>query len=245
MTAGPAAEHDRERGEPKLTVRIVRLPNSAVPEEFDPLLSEPGVDAFFVERPEELGVPDMVVLPGSRATMPDLEFLRASGMERAVRRAVENGSLLFGICGGFQMMGRELDDPEGLEGGPTRAAGLGVFDLSTTFTRERIDETVRATGSGLGLLEAGETVSGFELHGGRSTLAGDAAVPLFREAVKGEPSCPLGIATRDYAAIGTYLHGVLADPLFRKRLLEHLAERRRRRTADSRAARARHRSDSA
>jgi adenosylcobyric acid synthase len=152
--------------------------------------------------------------------------MHENGMEAAVRRAAESGSLLFGICGGFQMMGSELHDPDGLEGGPPQAKGLGIFDLVTRFTRDEIDEPVRATGSAAGFLPEGGEVSGFELHGGQSTLRGEDAVPLFNETVRGATSCPLGIATRDYAAMGTYLHGVLADLLFRRRLLEHLRSRK-------------------
>jgi adenosylcobyric acid synthase len=209
-----------------ITVRIVRLPNSAMPEEFDALAAEPEVDLAFVDSPAELGVPDMVVLPGSEATIPDLAHMRETGMDAAVRRAAEAGSLLFGICGGFQMLGSELHDPEGLEGGSPKATGLGVFDLITRFTRENIDEPVRATSAGGGFLPEGGAVSGFELHGGQSILRGEGAVPLFNEPAGGDASCPLGIATRDYAAIGTYLHGVLADPLFRRSILDHLQSRK-------------------
>jgi adenosylcobyric acid synthase len=210
-----------------ITVRIVWLPNSAIPEEFDALAAEPGVDLAFVESPSDLGVPDMVVLPGSEATIPDVTRMREIGMDSAICRAAEGGALLFGICGGFQMMGREILDPEGLEGGAPRATGLGVFDLSTLFTRDDIDEPVRATGAAGGFLTDGGEVSGFERHGGRSTLQGDDAVHLFNETARGgDASCPLGITTRDYSAMGTYLHGVLADPVFRRRILEHLRSRK-------------------
>jgi adenosylcobyric acid synthase len=213
-----------------LSVRVVRLPHSAVPEEFDALAGEPDVDLSFVDRPEDLGTPDLIILPGSKATIPDLIHLRESGMEAAVRQAVEHGAVLFGICGGFQMMGRELHDPEGLEGAVPTAPGLGVFHLVTRFTRERIDEPVQATGAAGGFLAGGTPVSGFELHGGRSILEGHDAVSLFNEPAKGDSTCPLGVTTRDYAAMGTYLHGVLADDRFRARLLEHLHARKAKRS---------------
>jgi adenosylcobyric acid synthase len=210
-----------------LKVRVVRLPNTAVPEEFEALAGDPEVDFAFIERPEELGAPDMVILPGSRATIPDLQFMRERGMERAIREAVGRGALLFGICGGFQMMGAELHDPERLEGGAAHTRGLGIFPLTTTFTGERIDEPVEATAAPGSFMEAGESVRGFELHGGRSALLDDRVLPLFREQARGCPDCPLAIAAPDFAAIGTYLHGVLADPVFRRRLLDHLLTRRR------------------
>jgi adenosylcobyric acid synthase len=210
-----------------ITVRIVRLPNSAIPEEFDALAAEPDVDLAFVDSPAELGAPDMVVLPGSEATIPDITHMREIGMDAAILRAAERGSLLFGICGGFQMMGTQILDPEGLEGGAPSAAGLGVFDLTTRFTPDNVDEPVRATGAVGGFLADGGEVSGFEKHAGLSTLAGDDAVLLFNETARGgDANCPLGIATRDYSAMGTYLHGILADPVFRRRILEHLRTRK-------------------
>jgi adenosylcobyric acid synthase len=204
----------------------VRLPHSAVPEEFDALAAEADVDLAFVDDPAHLGVPDLVILPGSEATIPDIDAMRERGMDLAVRRAAEGGSLLFGICGGFQMMGTEVLDPERLEGGAERARGLGIFDLETTMTRDRIDAPASATAAGGGLLEAGERVSGFELHGGKSVLRDADVVSLFSEQAAGGGACPLAIATRDYAAMGTYLHGILADPVFRGRILAHLRARR-------------------
>ncbi|MFN2433025.1 MAG: hypothetical protein ABR599_09495 [Gemmatimonadota bacterium] len=213
-----------------LTVRILRLPHSAHPEEFEALAAEPEVDLRFVDRAEELGVPDMVVLPGSEATIPDVTRMRETGMDAAVRRAAERGSLLFGICGGFQMLGTELHDPEGLEGGAPTANGLGVLPVRTTFTRNSIDERVQASAGRAGFLDPGATVSGFELHGGCSTVEeGADVVSLLQENAKGDSICPLALATRDYAAMGTYLHGILADPVFRRRILEHLRSRRRQR----------------
>ena len=220
-----------------LTVRIVRLPNSAIPEEFDALAAEPDVDLAFVDDPAELGVPDLVVLPGSEATIPDLAAMRERGLDAAVRRAAEGGALLFGICGGFQMMGTDVLDPEGLEGSAPHAKGLGIFDLETTMTREKIDAPATATAAAPGgLLEAGERVSGFELHGGKSVLRDPDAVILFEEETAGSAGCPLGITTRDYAAMGTYLHGVLADPVFRGRILDHLRARRGARAKAGRGA---------
>ena len=217
-----------------LTIRVLKLPYSAHPEEFDALAAEPDVDLRHVSEAADLGLPDMVILPGSERTIPDLEHLRATGLDTALRRALENGALLFGICGGFQMMGGALRDPDRLEGGAPEAAGLGVFDMSTVFTRELIDEPVRARGARGGFLAAGAPVAGFELHGGRSTLDDRDAGPLFEESAQGGSACPLGIATRDLSAMGTYLHGVLADPVFRARILEHLRERRRERDVEPR-----------
>ncbi len=211
-----------------LTVRVIRTPNFSVPHEYEAIAAEPEVDFAYVYRPQELGVPDLVVLPGSKRTIPDLLFLRESGMDRAIEQARAGGATLLGICGGFQIMGTELQDLEGFDSEVPRATGLAIFDLTTTFGPEKINEPVGATAVGGEFLREGEHVSGFELHRGRSTFGGDGAVPLFREMAQGGSECPVGLATGDYGALGTYLHGVLADPVFRRGLLEYL---RRRRTA--------------
>jgi adenosylcobyric acid synthase len=211
-----------------LRVALVRLPHCTDFSEFDALGAEPGVDMRLVTTPDELGACDLVVLPGTERTIPDLEWLRESGMLAAVEAAVASGALLFGICGGFQMFGAELLDPDAVEGPTPRAAGLGLFDVTTTFTTDAIHQPVTATGTG-GFLRSGEGVTGYELHGGRSVLRGEEAVRLFEQEMLGGSSCPLGLATRDYSVMGTYLHGVLSDATFRAALLDHLLTRRLRR----------------
>ena len=210
-----------------IIVKIVKLPNAGHFEEFDALVNEPGVQTTFIESPDQLGRPDLIVLPGTEKTIPDLEWLRDTGMEASLRDAMSTGALLFGICGGFQMMGRELRDPEHLEGAAEQAEGLRLFDLDTTFTRDGINEPVRASAAG-GFLPAGTRVVGFEEHGGRSVLRdGGDAVSLFEQDALGGGSCPLGVATKDLAVMGTYLHGVLSDPAFRRALLDHVRARKK------------------
>ena len=116
-----------------LDVRLIRLPNCTDYSEFDALAAEPGVDMTLVDAPEQLGQPDLIVLPGTEKTIPDLEWLRSTGLEAAVRAVMTRGSLLFGICGGFQMMGEALRDPEHREGPTELAMGMRLFDLDTTF----------------------------------------------------------------------------------------------------------------
>src|SRR5436190_3878581 len=98
--------------------------------------------------------------------------MRANRFDVAVREAAQAGAMIFGVCGGFQIMGSRLNDPDGIEGGPNGpqgATGLGIFDLETTFTRDVIDERSSGVGAG-GLIPEGVRVEGYEVHGGRSTL---------------------------------------------------------------------------
>lgn len=208
----------------KLDIAFVDLPNVGRAEEFEPLFAEPEVSVRRVVHAKDLGEPDMVVIPGTEATLADLAWMRERGLDRAVLEAGARGSVLFGICGGFQMLGGRLLDPERVEKGDVEAPGLGVFDMETRFSRDLIDEPVTAMGGG-GFLGQGVPVTGWEEHGGRSIVRGDVLELLDRDALGGT-ACPLMVATRDLGAFGTYLHGVLADAGFRARLLDHLRSRR-------------------
>lgn len=208
-----------------LRVAILRFPDIGEPQEFDALFGEDSVRARWVADPADVEDADLVILPGSEKTLADLAWMRERGLDAAVLRAHRRGAVLLGICGGFQVMGARLRDPQRREGGGAEAEGLRLLELDTEFGGEAIEEPTVGTALG-GLLPAGHRVRGRELHGGRSTLRGDAHVPLFGEDVKGGGACPLGVATRDLRVIGTYLHDVLADDAFRARLLELVESRR-------------------
>lgn len=210
-----------------LRVAILRFPAVGEPHEFDALFREGSVRARWVADAAGVEDADLVILPGSEKTLADLAWMREHGLDAAVMQAHRRGAVLLGICGGFQVMGARLRDPQRREGGGEAAEGLRLLDLDTEFgAGDPIEEPTVGTALG-GLLPEGHRVSGRELHGGRSTLHGDAHVPLFGDHVKGGGSCPLGIATRDLGVIGTYLHDVIEDQEFRARLLELVRSRRR------------------
>ena len=210
-----------------LQVALVRFPDAGEMQEFDALFREEGVEARWVASAAEVAGADLVILPGSEKTLRDLAWMRDRGIDAAVMDAHRRGAVLLGICGGFQMMGGTLSDPQRSEGGDARAEGLGLLRMDTVFgSGDPIEEPTVGTASGV-LLPEGHRVSGRELHGGRSTLRGDEHLTLFGDDVKGGGSCPLGLATRDLGVIGTYLHDVVADREFRARLLELVRRKRR------------------
>jgi adenosylcobyric acid synthase len=186
-----------------LRVAVVRLPRISNVTDVDALGIEPDVDVTFASEPRDLAGVDLVVLPGTRATIADLAWLREQGLDRAIERHAAAGQSVLGICGGLQMLGTSVVDPHGVEGpSGTTVAGLGLLDVTTVFGRDKV--------LGLPSGEAlGERASGYEIHHGR-VLVGDAAEDF------------LGGA-RDGAVRGTMWHGSLECDRFRRALLQDVA----------------------
>lgn len=193
--------HDRPGS--RLRVAVVRLPRISNFTDLDALCLEPGLEVSFVADPWSLASADVVVLPGTRATTADLAWLRERGLADAVRDHAARGGVVLGICGGYQMLGREIADPDGVEGqaGAT-VPGLGLLDTVTTFGHEKALGT--PTGSALGA-----PVSGYEIHHGRvSAAAGD----------------PFPGGTRHGAVFGTMWHGCFEGDAFRGAWLREAAD---------------------
>ncbi len=188
--------------EARLRVAVVRLPRISNFTDVDALGIEPGVDVVFASDPRALAGADLVVLPGTRATLEDLAWLRSRGLDRAVLDHAAAGRPVIGICGGFQMLGRRILDPAGVEGvAGADVAGLGLLDVTTTF---KADKVLRLpVGSALGA-----DAHGYEIHHGRITRHG------------GEEF--LGGA-RAGAVLGTMWHGSLEGDDLRRALLAEVA----------------------
>lgn len=189
-----------------LRVVVVRLPRISNFTDVDALGLEPDVDVVFTADPHDLAGADLVVLPGTRATVSDLAWLRSRGLDRAIVRHAEAGRAVLGICGGFQMLGRAVHDPDGVEAGtPTSVPGLGLLPVETTFAAEK---TLRLPqGEALGV-----SASGYEIHHGR--IVRDAGATAF-----------LGGA-QDGAVLGTMWHGSLESDALRTAVLDLAARTR-------------------
>ncbi|TFV57036.1 cobyric acid synthase [Mycobacterium sp. PS03-16] len=157
-------EGRRSTGSGARRAAVIRLPRISNFTDVDALGLEPGLDVVFVSDPRGLGDADLVVLPGTRATIADLAWLRSRGLDRAVRAHAAAGKPLLGICGGFQMLGRMIRDPHAVEGPVPEAEGLGLLEVETTFAPEKALRLPQ--GSGLGAAAAG-----YEIHHGRITRA--------------------------------------------------------------------------
>jgi adenosylcobyric acid synthase len=188
------------RGSTWLRVAVVRLPRISNATDAEALACEPGVAVRYVTEPSRLADADLVVLPGSKATVSDLAWLRRTGLADAVLDHARAGRPVLGICGGYQMLGRTIDDPDRVEGGS--AAGLGLLDLEVAFDAEK--HLGNPTGTAWGI-----PVRGYEIHHGRVVRSGD-------------PQLIDGEGSDTGTVLGTHWHGLLENDAFRRLLLERV-----------------------
>ena len=155
-----------------LDIAVIRLPRISNFTDFAPFEGYANVSLRYVERVSDLHSPDMILLPGTKSTIADLKWLRQSGLEAAIKKAASAGTLIFGICGGYQMLGRTVCDPEQVESaGTTEIQGLGLLDMDTVFLGEKVQTQVAGIFTGVtGLLSIlnGMDYTGYEIHMGRS-----------------------------------------------------------------------------
>jgi adenosylcobyric acid synthase len=204
---------DPERAAGKrLLVAVPMLSRIANFDDLDPLAAEPDVTVRFVPPGTPLPAEaDLVVFPGSKATLADLKFLRAQGWDIDIRAHVRRGGRVLGLCGGFQMLGRSVADPDGVEGPPETAAGLGLLDVETRLEPEKTLRRVAGTA-----WPEGPALAGYEIHNG--VTAGDGLIRPFL-ALDGRPH---GALSADGRVAGCYVHGLFESGAFRGHFLAGL-----------------------
>ena len=200
-----------------LDIAVVMLRHVSNYTDFAPLAAEPDVRLRPVRHAEEWGDPDVVMLPGSKSVVPDLDDLRRSGLADNILGHAERGKWIFGICGGLQILGRAILDPHGIESAAPEVPGLGLMDLRSTFAADKTLVRVARAETPLGVPSGG-----YEIHHGL-TDHGPSALPLFLRADRAYPSeaeriCGY-VSGRRWA---TYLHGVFDDDAFRRAWLDHV-----------------------
>jgi adenosylcobyric acid synthase len=216
LPAEDAVVLDRpERSAGKTRIVVPMLSRIANFDDFDPLRHEPDVEFAFVPPGQALpGDADLVILPGTKATLADLGFLRAQGWDVDIAAHVRRGGRVLGICGGYQMLGRRIADPLGLEGAPGEAAGLGLLDVETVL---EADKTLRPVA---GDLAGGGRFAGYEIHLGRTEGPGTT-----RPVLRCEDGVPGGAMSADGRIAGVYVHGLFDWPEARAALLGGLGVR--------------------
>lgn len=202
-------------GHRRLDIVLIDLPHLSNLSDFDALRSEPDVHLRVVRRADELGTPDAVILPGTRNTIADLHDLKAREFESALMTAAANGHTeVIGICGGLQMLGHGISDPERMESTLGQSAGFGLLDVTTELSREKTLRQVEAVHP-----DSQQVVSGYEIHHG-TTCLGESPVAL-------EPTeFPVTIAGSSERIWGTYLHGIFDQDGFRRWFLDRLRGRK-------------------
>ncbi len=194
-----------------LDIAVIRLPRISNFTDFAPLERYANVSLRYVERVSDLHSPDMILLPGTKSTIADLKWLRQSGLEAAILKAASAGTLVFGICGGYQMLGRRVSDPDQVEAaGITEIQGLGLLDMDTVFLGEKVQTQVTGTFDGVtGMLSGlnGMSYTGYEIHMGRSQ----------------EKLPPLQGRGNVY---GSYIHGIFDAPDVSDEMLRAICARK-------------------
>ena len=201
----------RQTARKLLDIAVVRLPRISNFTDFSPFERYENVSLRYVEKVSDLGAPDMILLPGTKSTIADLQWLRESGLEAAILKQASHGTLIFGVCGGYQMLGRSVSDPEGVEAaGVRQMRGLGLLPVDTVFRGAKVQTQTTGVFSGVeGLLSClnGRAYEGYEIHMGRS-----------------EEKMPPVISGG--SVYGSYVHGIFDAPGIADAVLTALCQSR-------------------
>ncbi|WP_280770274.1 cobyric acid synthase [Salipaludibacillus daqingensis] len=205
--------------EKELDIAVISYPRISNFTDLDPLMREPDCSVRFVRSKKQLGNPDLIILPGSKNTLEDVAFLHGNGLVKKILTLVkENRTLVVGICGGYQMLGNTISDPNAVESGVKSITGLGLIDhLQTTLTEKKRTVLSKGTVTYLGEEIA---VSGYEIHMGVSHFSNNDG-DSFIDVNDGEED---GFISTNERIIGTYFHGIFENDQFRRLLLNHLRE---------------------
>lgn len=197
--AGRLTEKAEERPDIFARIAVIRLPRISNFTDFNVLERLPGISLSYAARPDEVAGADLILLPGTKNTMGDLRWLRETGLEAAILRRAGDGALIFGVCGGYQMLGEWLSDPQGIEeGGEMR--GIGLLPVRTRFEKQKT--RTRVQGTAAGFRDAG--FEGYEIHMGETVRNG--GVPFSRIREQGREEKEDGCVSGN--TYGTYVHGV-------------------------------------
>lgn len=211
-----------------INIVVIRLPRLSNFTDFSAFEQVEGVKVIYTDKPQEIENADMVILPGSKNTIDDLRWLRESGLEAAIKKYSKTG-IVFGVCGGYQMLGNTVNDPYGVEGGG-KIRGLELIDMETTLKKEKIRTRIRAQVKGAGGALSkinGCMVDGYEIHMGESIVGGKNGT--FIEKVisqNGQDHIEKGISAWNGNVYGTYIHGIFDSGGIAHRIIDVLAERK-------------------
>lgn len=215
-----------QQGNPQIDIAVIRLPHISNFDDFDPLDKEKKVRVRYVNSIDKLNHPDLVILPGSKTTMADLDWLEESGFARRITELYRQGVFIIGICGGYQMLGTWIDDPEHVESSVPRGQGLGLLPITTAFLSTK--ETHQIKGNVManrGLLTKAQDVNfeGYEIHMGRTEI--DGGGDAFRIREHSGQSCDISDGCLDASGhiLGTYIHGLFHNQELRRAILRYIA----------------------
>ena len=213
----------KERSQEQVRIGVIRLPHISNYTDFDSLEQEPSVDLIYFTAPEQVFDMDLVVLPGSKNTLNDLRYLHNQGIAEAIISFHAKGGTVVGICGGYQMLGRKVLDPLGVESDLQEITGLGLLDMETELLGEKVTTQVRARLLWPELADPADQVHGYEIHMGQSRVLGPATPLLEIVERNGKPvQVKDGLISSDGRVWGSYLHGLFDNDGLRHRLIRRL-----------------------
>jgi len=205
-----------------LDVAVIRLPRISNFTDMAPLTHEPGVSVRYVWRTPQLRDPDLIIIPGSKNTLEDLRFMKEAGLDKAITQCYRRGTVVMGICAGFQILGKSIRDPQHVESSREHETGLGLLDFETTLDRKKITRQSTLNTCNSSFFKQGLIVRGYEIHMG-ITQFGTLYPPLFADE-NGKDSRHSGIAAD--GIVGTYLHGFFDEDEPRIEFLRNVRRRR-------------------
>ena len=213
----------------KVNIAVILLRHLSNFTDFNVLERDPRVHLFYTNNTDEIAKADIILLPGSKSTLADLHELRRNGVAQAVIRAHREGATVMGICGGYQLMGQEVCDPDHVEGEIERLPGLGLLPVSTHMTGEKVTRQVRfqlannstPSAANCQLSTVNSQLTGYEIHMGTTIPIHDAPVSPLNLLEDGRTDGYYVNRT----CMGTYIHGILDNPAFIDFLLEPFADK--------------------
>ncbi len=207
-----------------LDIAVIRLPHISNYDDFDPLEDEDCQMCYITQR-FELGNPHLIILPGTKSTVNDIKYLRQSGLANAILALAKAGTPVVGICGGYQILGQKILDPQGVESAEAEVSGLGLLDVVTDFVPEKSTRQVRARVlSDLGLLSGtkGQELVGYEIHMGQTSSGESLNAFQVLETPQGATDYTDGTLNAQGTVLGTYMHGLFYNDSFRQAFLNSL-----------------------
>jgi len=211
---------------PQIDIAVIRLPHISNFDDFDPLDKERDIRVRYVNSAEELNHPDLVILPGSKTTVADLDWLKKSGLAGRIAELCQRGVFTIGICGGYQMLGAYINDPEHVESAVPHTRGLGLLPITTAFLPTKETHLIKGNVmANRGLLTEARNIGfeGYEIHMGRTESDGGTVAFRIRER-SGQP-CDVfdGCLDAGGRILGTYIHGLFRNQELRRAILKHIA----------------------
>lgn len=215
-------ERNRRRSSEDIQINVIRLPRISNFTDFDPLEAEASINVNYIDIQDSLGHPDAVIIPGTKTTISDLLAMEKSGMAEQIINYAAAGGTVLGICGGFQILGQRVIDPEGFEGQAGEFNGLNLLPISTILSANKVARQRQVTSQ---FPQAGLPVDGYEIHQGRSRLIrrpredNDEFQPIFNDA-------GLGLVDRSQSIWGCYIHGLFDNGAWRRSWINQLRKQR-------------------